>query len=241
MSVEITESPQVPWNGVPLSGGEFGEWSCSGADCTSPGFYAVAPSYWIGGFAGGFAGRLGTFGESRGGAGEPTGGAASRSPNPKPSSTPRPPRACPSGPTRQYGLAGGSTGFLGVLGISLNINVGISLPTPGGLAGAQVFVSGEFDPMAGVGVFAGAGGGPTVGNSSGPLRPGLSGSVQGHFEGGAGIFPFGATVSSNASTSGSSSSIAGPAGRFGPAGGAYVGVGPSFGGAAASHQFFCGG
>lgn len=143
---------------------------------------------------------------------------------------------CPSGPRVHVGGGVGATGFFGVLGLSGSIGVNVSVPTASlsnfRLRGIQVSLSGSITPLAGIGVFLGAGPTYSAGGSNGGFSN-LSGLITPTSQVGAGN---GAGVEVGTDfTSPMAGSVA--MGRI--AGGAYGAVGARFSGTASTSPIGC--
>lgn len=133
-----------------------------------------------------------------------------------------------------------SGNLFGVLGgASLSFSFGISLPDSG--SGFQLFFSGEFDPMAGLGLNAGTGVGGSLGHAPGPFASGLSANSTGvHTESGAGL-AYGGSLGQTALPDGTTSTSVSASGPPLPAlkVGAYSGVGPAYSAQLATPQLGC--
>ena len=143
---------------------------------------------------------------------------------------------CPSGPRATASGGVGATGFLGLFGLSGGISGSISVPTASlsnfSLRGIQVSVSVSVTPLAGVGLFLGAGPSYGLGGSSGPSGN-VSGSITPTMQAGAGDGG-GVEVGSDFS---SPPSVSGAMGRI--AGGAYGAAGARFSGTIATNPIGC--
>ena len=143
---------------------------------------------------------------------------------------------CPLGPRANLGGGVSATGFLGILGVSGGLGVNVSVPTASlsdfSLRGIQVSFSGSITPLAGIGLFLGAGPSYSAGGSRGASRN-VSGSVTPTIQVGAGDGA-GVEVSTDF-TSPTSAGVA--AGRI--AGGAYGAVGARFSGTVATNPIGC--
>jgi len=142
-----------------------------------------------------------------------------------------------AGPRANLGGGVGATGFLGVLGLSGGLGVNVSVPTASlsnySLRGIQISFSGSLTPLAGVGLFIGAGPSLSAGGSNGPSGN-ISGSITPVLQAGAGDGG-GVEVSTdlNSPLSGSAA-----IGRI--AGGAYGAVGARFSGTVSTDAIGCG-
>ena len=143
---------------------------------------------------------------------------------------------CPTGARINISPIGASaTGaFLYLIG-SIGAEAGVSIPLESlrnfSLRGSQLYASGSFALLGGLGFFGGAGYSPSVGYSAGPIRSGVSG---GHVVGAGAAFGGGGEAS--ISTSGNGASISG-----GPKAGAgvYAGYGGKVTATAATTQLGC--
>ncbi len=162
------------------------------------------------------------------------GGGGDGQPEPEPEPQKEQPR-CPSG--GRITLAGGASAtgaFLYLIG-SVGAEVGVSIPTnffsTGSLRGTQIYVSGGFSLLGGLGFFGAAGAGPSAGYSAGPIQSGFSGQ---HVVGAGAALGGGGEV--QVATDGSSDSISGGP-RVGA--GAYAGYGGKVSGTATTPQLGC--
>jgi hypothetical protein len=135
-----------------------------------------------------------------------------------------------------FGGGVSAKGFLGLLGVSGGLSVNVSVPTASlsnfSLRGIQFSFSGSVTPLAGVGVFLGAGPSYSAGGSNG--APGnVSGSVTPVIQAGAGDGG-GVEVSTDFS-----SPLSGGAAMGRIAGGAYGAVGARFAGTVATDPIGC--
>ncbi len=142
---------------------------------------------------------------------------------------------CPKGGRITLGLGGSASGAFLYTALGIGAEVGISIPTDffstGSLRGTQFYGSASFQGLVGFGFFAGAGGTPSAGYSSGPIQSGVSGT---HVVGGGAALGGGGEVS--VATNGSGGSISG-----GPRAGvgAYAGYGGKVTATAATPQLGC--
>lgn len=179
---------------------------------------------WSGGRGGGRGGGGGGNGGAGGSAGG-DGGDGQQEEQPR----------CPSGGRITLAGQASATGaFLYLIG-SIGVEVGVSIPTDlfrtGSLRGTQIYISGSFSGLGGLGFFAAAGPGVAAGYSAEPIQSGVSGQRvvgAGAALGGGGE----ATVS----TDGSGGSLSGgPRAGFG----AYAGYGGKVSATAATPQLGC--
>ena len=144
---------------------------------------------------------------------------------------------CPSGPGLKVEIGAGATGFLGVLGASLGISGGLTIPTDSNgrpsLRGSQISISGSVTGLAGLGLFAGFGPNFGMGGTDGPSRI-LSGSADTVLQGGGGD---GAGVEIVRPINNRPADWSGSGGRL--AVGAYGAVGKRFTGTITTPQLGC--
>ena len=147
-----------------------------------------------------------------------------------------PTQPCPVGPSADIGGGVSATGFLGLFGASIGLNGNIAIPMAslksGSLRGIQFSLSASGTPLAGVGLFLGAGKSYSAGGTT-PREAGFDGSITPVGQAGAGD---GAGVEL-ASDMTWPPNFSGSGGRI--AGGAYAAAGVRFSGTLASPRFGC--
>lgn len=148
----------------------------------------------------------------------------------------RKPPICPTGPRTNFGGGVSATGFLGILGISGGFSINLSVPNASArnfsLRGLQVSLSGSITPLAGLGLFLGAGHSYSAGGSNEALNN-LSASYTPVIQAGAGNGG-GVEVSTDFS-----SPLSGSASMGRIAGGAYGAAGLRVSGTLASNPLGC--
>jgi hypothetical protein len=146
------------------------------------------------------------------------------------------PIGCSNGSMVNVGGGVSATGFLGVLGLSGGLGVGISVPSESlmhfSLRGTQISLSGSLVPLLGFGLFLGVGSTYSIGGSNGSSEN-LTGSVTPVIQAGAGDGA-GVEVSSDLT---SPLNVGGAMGRI--AGGAYGALGARFAGTVATDPIGC--
>ena len=146
---------------------------------------------------------------------------------------------CPTGPRVNLGGGASATGFLGIVGASVGLGGGVSVPTAslpfvgdGSFRGTQFSGSGSITPLAGLGLFAGVGPNYSLGGSNGAAGR-VSGSVTPVIQLGAGDGG-GVEVTSDLN---SPLSLSGAMGRI--AAGAYGAIGARFEGRVSTNPIGC--
>ncbi|WP_338445660.1 RHS repeat-associated core domain-containing protein [Pelagerythrobacter marensis] len=144
---------------------------------------------------------------------------------------------CPTRPGLKLDVGTGATGFLGIVGLSLGVSGAINIPTDANgrpsLRGSQLSISGSITPLAGLGLFAGAGPNFGMSGSDGPANI-LSGSSDTVLQGGAGD---GLGVEIVRPLNDKPADWSGSGGRL--AAGAYGAVGQRFSGTISTPQLGC--
>ncbi|MGC2422682.1 MAG: RHS repeat-associated core domain-containing protein, partial [Candidatus Acidiferrales bacterium] len=91
----------------------------------------------------------------------------------------------PTGLDAQFGFSGGVTVFPLVFGSGGSAGVGIS--TNWTLSGTSFYFTAQGDAMVGLGLYAGAGAGPVIGHTNGPLTTGTADNLYGEADAGWGL------------------------------------------------------
>lgn len=142
---------------------------------------------------------------------------------------------CPAGGRLVGGGGVSTTGFLGILGLSVGLDGHVMIPASffktGNLTGSQLSISAYVTPLAGLGLFAGLGPSASAGGSNGPSGSGASGNNTLQFGAGDGE---GVEVTSDFT---SGPNAAGAMGRL--AAGAYGAFGHKFSGNLVSAPLGC--
>lgn len=162
----------------------------------------------------------------------PGGGGGGAPPPPKPQRT-----QCPTGRRLNFGGGVSATGFLGIVGLSLGISGNVSVPTSSTgtprFTGSQISFSLSITPLAGLGLFVGAGPNYAMSSSSSASKT-LSGSATTVLQGGGGD---GEGVEITRPVNSDPMAYSGAAGRL--AWGGYGAVGKQFTGTASTPQIGC--